>query len=139
MGVNMKERMIEIINRMNSCQEMEEKTSFDIINQHDKVANLICQLVMSLDGFMTKMEALNYAIEDTMSNISLSQCNEAEVTIKRFINILEDQGIMIAKVSQLLHTITEEQQIESEVIHEMEALIAGNRENLEELSLLHNE
>ena len=133
----MQQRMIEIMNRLNSCQERAEKTSFDTINQHDKVMNLVSQLVMDLDNMMTKVEAMNYELEDTIEALTKDNI-EAGKTLHGFSKMLDEQNGMIIEVSQLLQMIMEEQQLESEVIHEMEAQIASNRETLEEI-WVHNE
>ena len=133
----MQQRMIEIMNRLNSCQERAEKTSFDTINQHDKVMNLVSQLVMDLDNMMTKVEAMNYELEDTIEALTKDNM-EAGKTLQGFSKMLDEQNGMIIEVSQLLQMIMEEQQLESEVIHEMEAQIASNRETLEEI-WVHNE
>lgn len=130
----MQQRMIEIINRLNSCQERAEKASFDTINQHDKVMNLVAQLVMDLDNMMTKVEAMNYELEDTVETL-IKDNMEAGETLDRFSEMLGEQNGMIIEISQLLQMVMEEQQIESEVIHEMEAQIASNRETLEEILL----
>jgi hypothetical protein len=134
----MQQQMMDIINRLNSNQEKIEKTSFDTINQHDKVMNLVGQLVMDMDCMMTKLEAMNYSLEETVESISCDTEFETSQTLHCFSEMLEEQSGMIIELSQLLQIIMDEQQVESEVIHEMEAQIASNRETIEEAFQIHN-
>lgn len=134
----MQQHMMDIINRLNTSQEKVEKTSFDTINQHDKVMNLVAQLVMDMDCMMTKLEAMNYTLEDTLGSLCSDSEPETKQALEFFSELLEDQSGRIIEISQLLQLIMDEQQIESEVIHELEAIIASNRETLEEVFQIHN-
>jgi hypothetical protein len=139
----MQQRMDELINRLKSSQERAEKTSFDTINQHDKVKSLITQLVMDLDCIISKVEAMYYQLDDSVmtSDQAKDQAKDALTTqvYQCCSEMIDEQNGMIIGVSQLLLRLMEEQQIECEVIHEMEAQIASNREIVEEVILLQNE
>ena len=132
MGVCMQQRMMEIINRLRMNQERVEKTSFDAINQHDKVMNLVSKLVVDMDCMMTKLETMNYTLEDTIGNLCCETDFEVKQTLISMSELIEEQCGAIIDISQLLQEIMDEQEVESEVIHEMEAHIADNREILDE-------
>ncbi len=128
----MQQRMMEIINRLRMNQERVEKTSFDAINQHDKVMNLVSKLVVDMDCMMTKLETMNYTLEDTIGNLCCETDFEVKQTLISMSELIEEQCGAIIDISQLLQEIMDEQEVESEVIHEMEAHIADNREILDE-------
>lgn len=133
----MRQQMMEILNQMNSDQDKAEKTSFDIINQHDRVTNLVNQLAMVLDNIICKVEMINCSFEDRITITDREK--EEGLAVKSLLQRIEEQGGIIDEVSRLLQTVMEEQQAECEVIHEMEVLIARNREKLEELSCYQKE
>jgi hypothetical protein len=135
----MQQRMEELINRLNSSQERAEKNSFDTLNQHDKVRSLITQLVMDLDCIVSKIEAMFYQIDDSVMTSDQAKDSLTTQIYQCCSEMIDEQNGMIIGVSQLLQRLMEEQQIECEVIHEMEAQIASNREIIEEVILLHNE
>ena len=124
----------ELIN----SQELVEKVSFDMINQHDKVVNLISKLAMELDHMVCKLEAMSYTIEETVETLRQKQLLEEESHVRNFSESLEEQGGLLIQVSQMLQLIIEEQALESDIIHDMELMIEKQREKIEDLCYIEN-
>lgn len=127
------EELADLLKELLNSQELVEKVSFDMINQHDKVANLISGFAMELDQMMCKLEAMSYTIEETIETLRQKQLLEEENQIRNFSDLLEEQGSHLIMVSQMLQSIIEEQSTESEVIHDMELKIEKQRGILEEV------
>ncbi len=132
------EELTNLCKELLNSQELVEKVSFDMINQHDKVANLISGLAMELDHMMCKLEAMSYMIEETVETLRQKQLLEEESNVRNFSDSLEEQGVHLIQVSQLLQTILEEQATECEVIHDLELKIEKQREIIEDALYIEN-
>lgn len=129
----------EIIEKLNASQENVERSSFETINQHDKVANLIKSLTVELDEMMSKLEAMNYTLEDTILTMQETYPAQDLSKLNEFSDMLEEQGLHLIDVSQLIQGLMEEEAIENDVIHTMENEIAQHRDELEQMIRIHNE
>lgn len=120
----------QLIEKLESSQELVEKTAFATLNQHDTVTTMVNQLTMELDSMMTKLEAMNYTLEDSMEAIRQTIGEDEMKGIREFSNQLEQQGMELIDLSQLIQSIMEEQTKESELIHELESLTEQHRESI---------
>ncbi len=121
----------QVIEALTVSQELIERSSFDSINQHDKVANLFSKFVADFNVIMMNLEAMNEQIEKLVES-SGDSCN-SDQEIDGITQTLVDQSLMIIEASKCLNTIMEEQSKESDTIHEMEMQIAEQRDIIDEV------
>lgn len=124
------EQYKQVIEALTASQELIEKSSFDSINQHDKVANLFSELAVDFNIITMKIEAMNEQIEKIIVSKRNSDMDNQE--IDKITQMFGKQRSMLTEVSKRLHTIMEEQLIQSDTIHEMEMQVADHREIMNE-------
>ncbi len=124
------EQFKQVIEALTASQELIEKNSFDSINQHDKVANLFSELAVDFNIITMKIEAMNEQIEKIIVSKRNSDIDNQE--IDKITQMFGEQRSMLTEVSKRLHTIMEEQLIQSDTIHEMEMQVADHREIMNE-------
>ena len=124
------EQYKQMIEALTASQELIEKSSFDSINQHDKVANLFSELAVDFNIITMKIEAMNEQIEKIIVSKRNSDMDNQE--IDKITQMFGEQRSMLTEVSKRLHTIMEEQLIQSDTIHEMEMQVADHREIMNE-------
>ncbi|MDD5934293.1 MAG: hypothetical protein PUC65_01820 [Clostridiales bacterium] len=120
----------KVLVALSASQELIEKSSFDCINQHDKVANLVAELMGICNHMTFQLEMINEQV-DAMKALQGSSDPENR-DLAELSEMLKEQSRLQAEVNQWLQSIIEEQSLESEVIHEMEMQIADQREILDE-------
>lgn len=130
------EQMKDFITMLSASQELVERSSFDCINQHDKVANLISQLMQDLENMMSKLEAMNYTVEDIIESLRQTDEDTNDHGLRTFSGMLEEQGMLLIDVSQRLQNVMDEEEKENEVIHQMELDIAKQREVIDNLNYI---
>ena len=130
-GTMQNESLQEITERLYRSQEQVEKSTFDVLNEQDKLCCLVSETSLEVQSLISKMEALNYCVsyhlKDHLARVQGEQLKELE----RVMSMVEEQESIGNLVSQYINTLATQAAYACELVHIMENEIAVHREEIE--------
>jgi len=117
----------EVCQRLEVSQELIEKAAFDTINQQDRIAQTvntsmtyIMEMLSEFEMLVMEMEVASQELDETIS-FPLKKVNVA----------LTNQSSIVEEIAKMYQTMIEQQNVLSEVLHNMESEIANHRDSME--------
>ncbi|HCL02516.1 MAG TPA: hypothetical protein DHW61_08895 [Lachnoclostridium phytofermentans] len=125
------ESLQEIMEKLYCSQEQVEKTTFDVLNEQDKLCCLVSETSIEVQKLISKMEAITYCVtnhlKDHLTRVQGEQLKELE----HVMSMVEEQESIGILVSQNINTLATQASFACELVHIMENEVAVHREDIE--------
>lgn len=132
MGVIMQsESLQEIMEKLYSSQDQVEKTTFDVLNEQDKLCCLVSETSLEIQKLISKMEAINYCVANHLKDHLARVQGEKLKELEHVMSMVEEQELIGITVSQYIDTLATQASYACELVHIMENEVAVHREDIE--------
>lgn len=131
-GITMQnESLQEILEKLYNSQEQVEKTTFDVLNEQDKLCCLVSETSLEVQKLISKMEAINYCVTNHLKDHLARVKGEKLKELEDVMSMVEEQETIGILVSQYINTLATQASFACELVHIMENEVAVHRENIE--------